>query len=475
MAKENYFPLSEIDTQYGASFDHEHGEETEHRERQREVLIVGHTYQPPREVWLPSQQKRFFMVPEVNAHINDEVYRHLFETTENTLFDENYSIPEGIYSYWAPLRDWKMSHDPEGFEKTRLNIEKMEDKEYKILGDTYLHVIMPLQTEEDQRMLAEIGKEAFVRDFGFAPKGVWVAETGISSTTLRILHGVGYKFVVLRDNQIMSSEHNPMYIPVRDQEGNELGEIAIIHFNSGLSGAVSFQDRYTENADSFLEDQRIYASGDITIGSDTELYGHHKKGRQWWRRWVTRSDVLSAHGFSPFNIKARLADSEHTRTEIIENSSWSCDHELGRWTGNCNCDNPTWEALNDKKEFYNALTEYGLIINQMLNQVLPDWREKFKAFFLGVRKTWFGDGDVEQNIDDLILSDTEGLSILGDTKIRRLFEAKMCELVGKTSCGWFFPKVDTPERELPRAMIREIETLIPQIRSSREVSYQHAA
>jgi hypothetical protein len=181
------------------------------------------------------------MVPEVNAHINDEVYRPLFETTETVSSDENYSIPEGIYSYWAPLRDWKMSHDPEGFKKTCLNIEKMEDKEYKILGDTYLHIIMPLQTEEDQRMLAEIGKEAFVQDFGFAPKGVWVAETGISSTTLRILHDVGYQFVVLRDNQIMSSEHNPMYIPVRDQKGNELGEMAVIHFNRGLAVRYLFK------------------------------------------------------------------------------------------------------------------------------------------------------------------------------------------------------------------------------------------
>lgn len=155
---------------------------------------------------------------------------------------------------------------------------------------------------------------------------------------------------------------------------------------------------------------------------------------------MTRRDVLSSHGFGPFNIQARLADSEHNRTELIENSSWSCDHDLGRWTGKCNCDNPTWEALNDKKEFYNALTEYGLIINEMLNQSLPEWREKFKAFFLGVRKTWFGAGDVEQNIDDLILTDTAGLSILRNTMIRRLFEAKMCELVGKTSCGWFFPK-----------------------------------
>ena len=48
----------------------------------------------------------------------------------------------------------------------------------------------------------------------------------------------------------------------------------------------------------------------------------------------------------------------------------------------------------------------------------------------------------------------------------------MCELVGKTSCGWFFPQTDRIEREIPKNMISEIEQLVPEV--GQTVIYQAA-
>ncbi len=428
----------------------------EQEEHSPSLLVVGHTYQPHRESYVPTTEKRLDMASFVNEVIDNQVYRPIFEDTDQ--------VPEGIFSYYAPLRDWKMGHTPESFETAKRKINEIKDKEYRIMGDSYLHLILPLQPEEDQDMLVKIGKQAFREDFGFDPKGFWPAETAIDATTLRVLYNNGYEYVTLRNDQITNAEENPMYVPVRDKDGAIMGEIAVVHFNAGLSGAVSYQDHYTQNGDEFLGGQRFWNPGkDIAIGSDTELYGHHKQFRDQFLKYVTKPDVLQKHGYSVFDVKPRLEDPDHQYAEVWERSSWSCPHGLGRWTGECDCDNPNEAALRDKKEFYHKLTDYGLKINAQLNSFDPEWRKRFSRFFLGVRSEWFHTGDVNQKVDQLSFDPQAGLEVLQNTSMSNLYFAKMCELVGKTSCGWFFPDVDRVERELPKTMISEIEKLVPEV------------
>jgi len=430
-------------------------------ESRRNLLIVAHSYQPHRETYLPSTDDRLMVAPFVNDLIHSQVYEPLFDLTENDSEGIEIRVPDGVYSFWAPLRDWEKAHKPDAYQRMKENINQLPDKEYKILGDTYLHVIMPLQTPDDQRMLTEIGLEAFENDLGFRPRGVWVAETAISNETMSILSEY-YDYVVLRDIQIESTEKNPMYIPIRDNKGEVQKEMAVIHFDSGLSGNVSFKPEFTENADTFLNMMYELNKKDLTIGSDIELYGHHRAGREWWRRYITRPEVLASHGYQAFDVKEHLSDTDHLQTNLIDRTSWSCPHELGRWTGDCDCGEPSFDALQDKKEYYNKLTEYGLQLNSTLDSYDPEWRESFKKFFLGVRSSWFAPGNVQEQMQALANADHQ-LNILKDGTIKRLFEAKMCEFVGKTSCGWFFPDTDRIEREIPKNMITEIEQLVPEV------------
>ncbi len=59
------------------------------KEPRRELLVVGHTYQPHRESFIPSTGKRLFMAESANELINEQVYAPIFE-------DAN-AIPNGVF------------------------------------------------------------------------------------------------------------------------------------------------------------------------------------------------------------------------------------------------------------------------------------------------------------------------------------------------------------------------------------------
>jgi hypothetical protein len=398
---------------------------------EKPFLVLAHAYQPHREPLLPSGG-RLNVVPGINEEIYNQVYKPIFAEGE--------SLPTGIvFSFYPGLRDWLKDAHPQEFQKIVEKINEIPNKEYHVLGDPYIHLILPLQPKEDQDMLIKIGKEAFKRDLGFEPKGIWLPETAVSRTTLEVVSDNGYEYIALRDNQIWQSNVNPIRVNTRNGKG-----INVIHFNSGLSGSLSFDDVVSLNADRFLENLSRLDSQTVVVGSDIELYGHHKKDRDKFLNYLEKPGTLEKHGFIPFDVKNALEETTGQITNINEASSWSCEHGLGRWTGECPCDNANDRTRSDKARFYQTLGEHGRELNSRLDVSDPNWRTIFADFFLENRKMMFNPGE---------------LPVIDDSD--KLFWAKYSELVGKTSCGWFFGGESSPEREIPRVMIAEIEKLVP--------------
>jgi hypothetical protein len=165
--------------------------------------------------------------------------------------------------------------------------------------------------------------------------------------------------------------------------------------------------------------------------------------------YLEKDGVLESHGFVPFDVKSAVAPGkmDYFITEVLDKTSWSCDHQLGRWTGECDCDNPNFKAREDKQHYFQTLKNYGQDLNSRLDaQIGQDWREGFEDFFLSQKDTMFSSGQANLTAEN------------------SLFWAKYCELVGRISCGWFFGGEGSPEREIPRTMISEIEKLVPGIR-----------
>lgn len=411
----------------------ERGRYLERLSPQRPFLVLAHGYQPHREPFVPNGQ-RLNVVPQINETIYGQVYKPVF-------LEGNSVLGGMVFSLFPGVRDWLKTDHPSEFEAIVAKIKTIPNREYHVLGDPYIHLIMPLQAKEDQDMLFQIGKEAFRRDLGFDPKGVWLPETAVSHDTLDAASDNGYEFVALRDNQLLRSDINPARVATKNGRG-----ITVIHFNSGLSGSLSFDDQASLNADSFLEGLLRFDSDVVVVGSDLELYGHHKKDRDKFLEYLVQPGTLGKHGFIPFDVKGVIEGKTGEVTDIKDGSSWSCEHSLGRWTGECGCDDASELARNDKSRFYTKLGTYGAELNSRLDMVDPSWRLNFVNFFLENRDVMFG----KKSLPEIRREDV-------------LFWAKYCELVGKTSCGWFFGGNDTPEREIPREMIRAIEQLVPDI------------
>lgn len=401
----------------------------------RNFGVVGHTYQPERQIFLPDGSL-LRVVPDMNERVYKEDYKPNFVDREIP--------PEGfVFSFYATLREWLKQAHPEGFGRMRKQVQQMPDKEYNLLGDPLLHVILPLLPTEDQDMLLRMGRAAFVADFGFEPKGIWFPETAVSKDTLWLARRNGYEFTVLRDDQITAKDQNPVYLRFNDSS-----EIAIFHFVSGLSGDVSFNEYSTMNADIFLDEWIHDNRQSIAIATDTELYGHHRDAVRWLEH-LLKPDTLKRHGFAPLSIRKLLALGERTYTDVIENSSWSCDDNLGRWTGECGCDGATEETQAVKRHLFSELSGSIRIINQSLDALDPKWRDEFIDIFLSLRK-------------EIVL----GKDFLTDLKksVSRekftLYAAKIYTFLGFTSCGWFFGKVDSPERKIPETMVSVVDKLL---------------
>ncbi len=430
----------------------------------RRLLVVGHTYQPPREfvrVADPLDSNRVNIVAGINERIRLECYRQIFE--------QDFIPDHSMHSLYGTLREWYKAHHSQEFEQIIANLQSIPDKEYRVLGDPYLHPILPLLSEQNQEMLIKIGKEAFEEDFGFSPKGFWPPETAISMPTLRALVKNGYEFVVLRSDQLTNAGENPVSVAVKDKNGERMGNIAVVHFDPEISGPVSYPadgEDLTADVDRFLEHPRFRGKKDYAIATDTEFYGHHQPFKDGTLKRMSETDVLHSKGFRTFDAKEELAAGVEADTDIYDDSSWSCPHRLGRWTGECNCDidtrNQPYQQINAIKrgiqDLYGRMHRYGDFLDQELDRLKPEWRDEFVGYFLGTRRAMYASGDLGEAIERL------GLSTLQNSEVEKLFRAQLARFTATTSCfGFFRDSDDRPERAIASENLNEIEKIVPEV------------
>ena len=319
------------------------------------------------------------------------------------------------------------------------------DKEYTVLADPWLHVILPLLPESDQAMLIKLGKQAFKDDFGFVSAGFWLPETAVNNRTLELLEAANYEFVVLRDDQLelsVKSSRNPNFA--------RIGKLKVLIGNKTLGDEISFKEEMTVNADEYA--QRLANSNEpnrVPV-SDTELYGHHQPNRdQFLMRLLTSS--FKQQKLNLLQVRYGLMG-QLPMAEVKDETSWSCSHHFGRWTGECNCGEngpPPEEIIAERKRLYSGLTANNLNINKLLdNRFGYDWRNHFIELILPIRDSIFTGQDF------VPVFWKNGLASGLDEEQLLLLLAKLETLIGFTSCGWFFGKVDSPEVAIPQTMLK---------------------
>ena len=272
----------------------------------------------------------------------------------------------------APFHDWNERVDAESYRPNaaRGNLERISwdlgptlgswlaDSDPATLGgfvaaargnamaQAFHHSILPLASAADRRTEIRWGLREFEFRFGQRPLGLWLPETAVDLTTLRIAAEEGIRYTILAPWQAADPAIDTRR-PYRVDVGGDRSIVAVF-FDAGLSAAVSFEPEATSDADRFARDRvaaRLGGGGDdgqpplAVIAMDGELYGHHQQFRDLFLQRLVAPDSGSAdRGFDVVSLAAAIAeppDRPHPLVRIADRTSWSCHHGVLRWCAEC--------------------------------------------------------------------------------------------------------------------------------------------
>jgi alpha-amylase/alpha-mannosidase (GH57 family) len=360
------------------------------------VCIHGHFYQPPREnPWTGriDRQSSAFPYHDWNERILHECYR---PNMEAELLDERRGVVKYFNNYewigfnFGPTLLWWLSvHAPEVYDC----IIESDKKSVKRLGghgnaiaQVYNHIILPLASARDKETQVVWGIKDFKKHFGRKPEGMWLAETAVDTETLCVMADYGIYFTILSPKQANSVRtfgqsdwrdvSNGRIDPSKPYVCNlpNRKKMVIFFYDMSISGAVAFE-RILHDGELFLKrikggfNKRRTWNQVVTLATDGETYGHHYRYGEKALAYVLNK-IRGIRRWELINHGAYLEMCPpDTEVSIIENSSWSCAHGVGRWCEDCGCSSggkPRWhqrwraplrEALNWLKDSLDDIFE----------------------------------------------------------------------------------------------------------------------
>ncbi|MGZ6269459.1 MAG: DUF3536 domain-containing protein [Candidatus Limnocylindrales bacterium] len=215
------------------------------------------------------------------------------------------------------------------------------------MAQGYHHSILPLASLRDRRTEIRWGLREFRLRFDRAALGLWLPETAVDASTLRVLAEEGVRYTILAPWQAADPD-----LDARRPYRVELGggrSMVVVFYDGELSAKASFDPQATEDADRFSREQvapRIAASplpdGSsplVVMATDGELYGHHQKFRDLFLEHLVRPPAGEIErGFDIVPLALAVVeplDQPFPVTRIRERTSWSCHHGVARWSAEC--------------------------------------------------------------------------------------------------------------------------------------------
>jgi alpha-amylase/alpha-mannosidase (GH57 family) len=433
------------------------------------ISIHGHFYQPPREnPWLEEVEVQESAAPyhDWNERVTAECYA---PNAFSRIMDPSWRIIGLINNYskisfnFGPtLLYWLARHNPAVYESI-LNADKESMNNFSghgsAIAQVYNHMIMPLANRRDKDTQVKWAIRDFEARFGRFPWGMWLPETAVDIETLEVLAENNIKYTILSPTQAARYRKIGDKKWILNQEKPiDPRNVYQCNLPSGKSICLFFFDKQTASDIAFgnllsnggefakrLADSFKNGTGEAYIecvASDGELYGHHHP----------HGDMTLAYClyFIEENKLGRISNfSEYLdnhppvfEVEIIENTSWSCNHGVERWRSDCGCNTgkrPNWNQAWRKplREAMNWLRDMlSVSFEAAASQYLKDpWiaRNNYIKVILDRSK---------ECIDEFLQQ--EGKRPLNDDEKRRvikLLEMQRHALLIFTSCGWFFDEI----------------------------------
>ncbi len=446
------------------------------------LCVHGHFYQPPREnAWLEriDRQESAHPFHDWNARIESECYgpnaRARILNGRDRVIDVVNNFANMSFNIGPTLLSWLERHTPRTYAGVLA-----ADRESKALyghgsamAQVYSHAIMPLASARDRATQVRWGVRDFEHRFGRKPEGMWLAETAACTASLRALADEGVLFTVLSPRQAKSVRlaGKDAHVPVTEATLDTRRPYKV-SVGDGKSIAVFFYDGKASQAVAF---ERLLASGDafaaklvasfsaapagnelVHIATDGESYGHHHRFGEmalaYALRKVQASGTVTLTNYASF-LAQNPAKDEAT---IVERSSWSCAHGVGRWSADCGCkmrgdSNQAWRGpLREALDFVSAGVD-PMFEQEAATLVADPWaaRDRFIDVLL----------DRSPGSVDAFLRAVAAPSGAADKRrVLSLLEMQRNRVLMYTSCGWFFDDVSGIETaQILQYAVRAIE------------------
>jgi alpha-amylase/alpha-mannosidase (GH57 family) len=435
------------------------------------ICIHGHFYQPPREnPWLETVEVQDSAAPyhDWNERICAECYapngaaRVVNVKNQITRIVNNYARIS--FNFGPTLLSWLRENAPRTY-RMILDGESRSRERYhghsSAMAQGYNHMILPLANERDRQTQIRWGVVDYESSFGAKPEGMWLPETAADTATLEALASNGIKFTVLAPHQCRRIR--PLKGESDDGEWTDTPNASVdtthpylVRFASGASIAIFFYNCPDSRAVAF---EGLLDSGDnlagrlkagfkdsdqpqlVHIATDGESYGHHHKYGEmalaYALRLLEQDSTVKLTNYGSF-LEQFPPEFE---CEIVDETSWSCEHGIERWRSNCGCNggkagwNQEWrtplrQALDELRDALAPLTERegGKLLKNVwaareayIQVVLDRSTESADRFF-----------NAQQAHE---LSEPERVRAL------ELMELQRHAQLMYTSCGWFFDDI----------------------------------
>jgi alpha-amylase/alpha-mannosidase (GH57 family) len=330
----------------------------------RYICIHGHFYQPPREnPWLESIEMQDSAYPyhDWNERITAECYepnaRSRILDGENRIIEllNNYA---GIsFDFGPTLLSWLEPNAPDVYRRI-LEADRESRRTYSGHGSAvaqpYNHMILPLARKRDKYTQIHWGIRDFEHRFGRSPEGMWLPETAVDRETLGIMAEAGIKFTILSPHQ--ATRVRPLNARSwRDASGGRIDpsmpylvrlqgkrNLAVFFYDGPISSSIAFQgllnrgDEFAERLAGAFSEARTWPQI-VNVATDGETYGHHHKlgdmALAYALRHIRRRNLGRLTNYSEFLERHPPFE----EVKILEKSSWSCVHGVGRWSAACGC------------------------------------------------------------------------------------------------------------------------------------------
>ena len=434
----------------------------------RFVCIHGHFYQPPREnPWLETVEIQDTAAPyhDWNERICAECYapngaaRVVNAKNQITRIVNNYARIS--FNFGPTLLSWLRENAPRTCHMI-LDGESRSRQRYRghssAMAQGYNHMILPLANARDRNTQIRWGIADYESSFGTPPEGMWLPETAADTTTLEALAANGIKFTVLAPHQckrIRPLKGEAEWTDTPNATVNTTHPY-LVRFASGASIAVFFYNGPDSRAIAF---EGLLDSGDnlaarlkagfndsaqpqlVHVATDGESYGHHHKYGEmalaYALRLLEQDKTVKLTNYGCF-LEQFPPEFE---CEIVENTSWSCEHGIERWRSDCGCNggkagwNQAWraplrKALDELRDALVPLTdrEGGRLFKDVwaardayIQVVLDRGSESVDRFFAAQQRR--------------TLTEQERVQAL------KLMEMQRHAQLMYTSCGWFFDDI----------------------------------